>query len=154
RDLCVPCLKPQNYELRAPRTSLRDWLRLRPPTHRRGRRILRRYDDDMRRALAQPDAVVVPTAFHREMYRGYRVDPGKAHVVPYGLPAAGYARDGRRRGMPLRVGYLGTLIPSKGAHLAVEAYGVLADPTGVTLDVHGSHVPFHGDAGYLDRLRA
>ena len=154
RRLCVPCLKPQNYELRAPRRPFGRWLaRLRPPSLRRGLGLLADYDADMRRVLALPQAIIVPSRFHLDRYREYGTDPGRMHVVPYGLPAAplvGAERSARER---LRVGFLGTLIPSKGAHVLLEAYRRLGRPD-VELDFHGAWVPFHGDSGYLERLEA
>jgi len=152
RQLCVPCLKPQNYELRAPRTSLGRWLRnLRAPSRRRGRRLLAAYDADMQRILALPDALVTPSEFHRGMYCRQGVDPARTHVIACGLPAAPGVPIRRRAGRPFRIGLLGTLIPSKGAHVLVEAYGLLGRPE-ATLDLHGAWVPFHGDTGYRERL--
>ena len=153
RNLCVPCLKPQNYELRAPRRPLGAWLRhLRLPTRRRGLRILRQYDADMHRLLALPDAIVTPSAFHREMYRRYGIDAAKVHVLPYGLPTAAFVGVGRQATPHFRIGFLGTLIPSKGPHVLLEAYRLLGRAD-ATLDVYGNWVPYHGDTGYLDRLR-
>jgi glycosyltransferase involved in cell wall biosynthesis len=154
RALCVPCLKPQNYEVRSPRPPIASWLaRLRPPTRRRGLRLLREYDDDMHGVLALPDAFVTPARFHREMYARYGVDPRRMHILPYGLPTTSFAGIPRTPAAHFRIGFLGTLIPSKGAHLVLEAYRLLARPE-ATLDIHGNWVPFHGDDGYLDRLRA
>ncbi|MBK8977449.1 MAG: glycosyltransferase [Planctomycetes bacterium] len=49
---------------------------------------------------------------------------------------------------PLRVGYLGTLIPSKGLHVLVDALAAL--PAGaIELHAHGNVVPYHGDASWL-----
>jgi glycosyltransferase involved in cell wall biosynthesis len=154
RRLCVECLRPQNYELRAARRPLGGWLRrLRWPTRRRGRRILRRYDADMHRVLALPDALIVPSAFHREQYRRYGVDPRAVHVIPYGLPRTAFANLPRPGGARQRIGFLGTLIPSKGPHVLLEAYRLLGRPE-VALDFHGAWAPFHGDTGYLERLQA
>lgn len=154
RRLCVPCLKPQNYEIRAPRGPLWRWLsRLRAPSFRRGLRILAQYDADMRRILSLPDALVTPSDFHKEMYGRYGVEPAKLHTIPVGIawerpPPRVTAVNGGTR-----IGYLGTLIPSKGAHVLIDAYGLLGRPD-VTLDIHGMWMPFHGDTGYLDRLKA
>jgi glycosyltransferase involved in cell wall biosynthesis len=158
RRLCVACLKPQNYEIRAPRRSWTRWLSaLRAPSFRRGLRVLARYDEDMHRVLSLPDALVTPSDFHGDMYRRYGVAPAKLHTIPVGIawphppPRTDTAASSVHGGA--RIGYLGTLIPSKGAHVLIDAYGVLARPD-VTLDIHGVWMPFHGDTGYLDRLKA
>jgi len=153
RRLCLRCLKPEAYELRAPRKPFWKWLhRLRMPTSRRGLRILAQYEADMHRALSLPDALVTASSFQREMYRSYGVDERKVHIIPYGLPTTAIAGTKRNASERLRVGFLGTLIPSKGAHVLLEAYRILARPD-ISLDFHGAWVPFHGDTGYLDRLK-
>src|SRR5690606_35667740 len=51
---------------------------------------------------------------------------------------------------PLRIGYLGTLIPSKGLDVLVRAYRRLPPGT-AELHVHGNLVPYHGDDGFATR---
>ncbi len=52
---------------------------------------------------------------------------------------------------PLRIGYLGSLIPSKGLDVLVAALNQL--PRGMaTLRIHGNAVPYHGDEGFLTRV--
>ena len=152
RRLCVPCLRPQHYELRAPRRPRRHFLRgLRLPTRRRGLRLLAEYDRHMHEVLSLPDALVSPSSFHRDVYVRYGLDAARMHIIPGGLPALParpVARDGG-----LRIGFLGTLIPSKGVHVLLEAYRLLARPE-TSLDVFGHWVPFHGDTGYRERLEA
>jgi glycosyltransferase involved in cell wall biosynthesis len=143
RRFCVPCLKPQNYELRAPRRPVLRWLsRLRSPSFRRGLRILAEYDADMQRALSLPDALITPSMFHKNMYGRYGVDPEKIHVVPVGIPVDASVPRRTSADGSIRIGYLGTLIPSKGAHVLLEAYRLLGR-SGVTLDFYGVCVPFH-----------
>jgi glycosyltransferase involved in cell wall biosynthesis len=51
---------------------------------------------------------------------------------------------------PLRIGYFGTLMPSKGLDVLIQA--VMKLPKGlVELHIHGNSVPYHGDDGYLTR---
>jgi len=51
---------------------------------------------------------------------------------------------------PLRLGYLGTLIPSKGLNVLIEA--VRQQPRGsVELHIHGNAVSYHGDDRFLLR---
>jgi glycosyltransferase involved in cell wall biosynthesis len=86
------------------------------------------------------------------MYRSYGVDERKVHIMPYGLPTMAIAGVERQPRESMRIGFLGTLIPSKGAHVLLEAYRLLARPD-VSLDFYGAWVPFHGDTGYLDQLK-
>jgi glycosyltransferase involved in cell wall biosynthesis len=154
RNLCVTCLKPQNYEARASPRPLHRWLRrVRLPTRRRGLRLLREYDHDMHHVLALPDVIVTPGAFHREMYARYGVDAGRIRVMSNAHPTTGFAGVEHTPASHVRIGFLGTLIPSKGPHVLLEAYRLLGRPES-TLDFYGNWVPFHGDHGYLDRLKA
>lgn len=75
-------------------------------------------------------------------------------VVALGQPPRDVGpRAPRDPATPLRVGYVGSLIPSKGVHVLVAAMAGLA--TGAfTLELHGPAPPYHGDAGYAARLRA
>jgi glycosyltransferase involved in cell wall biosynthesis len=86
------------------------------------------------------------------MYRRYGVAPAKLRTIPVGIPGAPAPSRADTADGGARIGYLGTLIPSKGAHVLIDAYGLLGRPE-ATLDIHGMWVPFHGDVGYLDRLK-
>lgn len=51
---------------------------------------------------------------------------------------------------PLRLGYLGTVMPSKGLHILLDA--VLSLPRGsVELHIYGNAVSYHGDDSFLTR---
>lgn len=54
---------------------------------------------------------------------------------------------------PLRIGYLGTVIPSKGLDTLIAAQQALPPGT-ATLSIHGNSVPYHGDEGFLTRAFA
>ncbi len=96
----------------------------------------------MREALAAADALVAGSRFLAESYEklGW-VPPGKAiRVIPYGVESGGLAavaaaRDAASR-RPLRCGFIGSLMPHKGAHVAVAAFGGIAAEE-ATLDVWG-----------------
>ncbi|MCR9248374.1 MAG: glycosyltransferase family 4 protein [bacterium] len=68
------------------------------------------------------------------------VDTGNLHELSAATPHDG----------PLRLGYLGTLMASKGLHVAIEALQALPPGT-ATLEIHGNAVPYHGDETYLNR---
>jgi glycosyltransferase involved in cell wall biosynthesis len=51
------------------------------------------------------------------------------------------------------IGFIGAVIPSKGVHVLCEAFNRLGRHD-LTLHIHGEATTFHGDDGYLDRLRA
>jgi glycosyltransferase involved in cell wall biosynthesis len=111
-----------------------------------------RIQDRARAALQLPQRLVVPSARAIPPFVALGVPAERFTVVENGVdterlhgiepPAAGPG--------PLRVGYFGTLMPSKGLHVLLDA--VLALPTGtVSLRIHGNAVPYHGDESYLTR---
>ncbi len=101
--------------------------------------------------LRAADALVAPS--HYFARRLAALGWPEPRVVPLARPALAPApRPPRAAGAPLRVGFVGTLIPSKGAHVLVEAVRVLP-PEVVALELHGPAPAFHGETGYADRLR-
>ncbi len=52
---------------------------------------------------------------------------------------------------PLQIGFVGSLVPSKGPHLLLEAFSRLPKDQ-ATLRLFGSHLPYHGDDSYRHRL--
>jgi len=111
------------------------------------------------RTIALADRLVVPSARAIPPFAALGVAAERFAVVGNGVDTHALERlppppcgPG-----PLRLGYLGTLIPSKGLHVLIDA--VLAQPRGsVELAIHGNAVPYHGDERFLlrcfQRLRA
>ena len=52
----------------------------------------------------------------------------------------------------LRIGYLGSLIPSKGIHVLIDAFAKLP-PSRATLDIYGEVIPYDGYPNYGEDLR-
>jgi glycosyltransferase involved in cell wall biosynthesis len=54
---------------------------------------------------------------------------------------------------PIRhIGFIGSVIPSKGVHVLCAAFARLNRPD-LVLHLHGETPSFHGDTGYVERLR-
>jgi glycosyltransferase involved in cell wall biosynthesis len=117
--------------------------------------LLEDYHTDIRRSLGSVDALVTPSAFMARMFEDYGLPAGSVAVVENGLPSAAYASAAREPGgLPLRIGFIGSVLPSKGVHLLLEAYLRLDDPNGMRLDIWGEVLPFHNDRSYGERLEA
>ena len=152
-EKCVPCLRELWPHLlgrgRAPEEAAED-------RDAGDRALLEDYHGRIRRVLNDADALVTPSDFMRRMYEAYGVREGRVRVVANGLPTGRF----RRRttpspaGGPLRIGFIGSVIPSKGVHLLVEAVRRLGDPSALRLDVWGEVTPFHHDRTYGERLEA
>lgn len=115
--------------------------------------VLRDLDVRIRGRLLGCAALIAPSAAHRAGMLEFGLDPSRLRVVEHGFDAAPLAAARRPRTSARRFAFLGSVIPSKGVHVLVEAFKGLGRAD-VTLDVHGEAPPFHGDSGYLDRLRA
>jgi glycosyltransferase involved in cell wall biosynthesis len=119
--------------------------------------LLEEYHASILGTLSALDRLVTPSRFLARMYVDYGVPAERIQVVENGLPTARWA--GHRAppapvGGPLRVGFIGSVLPSKGVHLLMEAFRQLGDPSGMRLDIWGEVLPFHNDRGYGERLAA
>lgn len=104
------------------------------------------------RTLALPQRLVVPSARAIPPFVSLGVPANRFTVVENGV-------DTERLGLlppppsgpgPLRIGYFGTIMPSKGLHVLLDALARL--PRGLaTLRIHGNVVPYHGDESYATR---
>src|SRR5207247_2113000 len=93
-----------------------------------------------RRGLRRADAVLAGSRFvvasHREL--GYLGARARIAVLPYGIGVEGGAPPARLTipALPLRFGLIGSIMPPKGIHVAVEAFREVS-PERATLDVWG-----------------
>ncbi|MEM7310394.1 MAG: glycosyltransferase [Planctomycetota bacterium] len=112
-------------------------------------------------ALRLPQRLFSPSARTREVYAAAGLEPERIQVVENGIGAAELAAEARRlraasargEGDELRLGVLGTMIPSKGQLELVRAFRK-ADVAGLGLDLYGNMPPYHGDDAYIEELRA
>ena len=106
--------------------------------------------------LSVPDTLVVPSARAIPPFRelglaeeGIRVIENGVDVERLHKLAPPPVTDDPSR--PLRLAYLGALIPSKGLDVLVDAIATL-EPGRVSLDVFGNAVPYHGDESFLTKV--
>jgi glycosyltransferase involved in cell wall biosynthesis len=134
---CARCLPLTRL---APRGPLNNWMY----------RARRRY---LRRQLRLADAYVMGSrAVHRWYSEADFLNPAAAvHVLDYGVGMPGRHRDsGTRRDGPLTFGFIGALMPHKGAHVAVEALRGI-NPNAARLLIWGDS---EARPDYTTRIRA
>lgn len=102
--------------------------------------------------LALADVLVTPSEAARRVFVAQGVHPGKIRAVENGLDTERLSAVRHRPSDRFRVGYLGTVIPSKGVHVALEAAVRLARPD-VEFHVYGAAPPWHEVTGYAERLQ-
>lgn len=104
--------------------------------------------------LNQVDHFISPSQFLRQFFIRQGLEPDRITFLDNGFERTEpVAVRNRKPGEPLRFGYLGTWIPSKGVHLLVEAFNGL--PVGpAELHVHGFFPGYDGYETYEYELRA
>ena len=97
------------------------------------------------------DLFISPSQFLRAKFVEYGAPPGKILVSKYGHQTSYFSNFTKRRSGKLRFGYIGTLIPSKGVHVLVEAFNGVQNAD-AELEIHGSFLPYEGFEDYPDLL--
>ncbi len=155
RARCLPCLqalwphllgRPENT--RGLGAKLRAFVK--PP---QGARLLRAWEAFVKAQLEHCDAYIFPAPFHRDRFVEWGLDPGRCAVVEHGLPKDALKAPPRGRKPVERIGFIGTVLPSKGVHVLVEAFRRLSRPE-LRLEIHGAMPDYHGDRDYGERLQA
>lgn len=128
--------------------------RLDPARVARRRADVERRERELRgRLLASVNRFLSPSRFLRERFLEWGLPADRVQYMRTGVDLEQFGRvPPTPLARPLRVAFLGSLIPAKGAHVLLEAWGRLpADVrAGATLEVHG---PERHHPGYVDGLR-
>jgi glycosyltransferase involved in cell wall biosynthesis len=109
--------------------------------------------------LAAAERLFTPSAATRAVYVRAGLDPRRIQVVENGIDVDELAREtARLRALEppraeVRLGVLGTVLPSKGALELARAFLAARAPD-LVLEVHGNLPSYHGDSSYVDELRA
>ncbi len=111
------------------------------------------WEAHVRKMLTLCDATIGVSAFHRDRFVEFGLPLERSHVVNNGIPADALRGEPRGRRPIRHVGYIGTVIPSKGIHVLVEAFHLLGREN-LVLDVHGEAIPYHEKTDYLEELEA
>jgi len=89
-----------------------------------------------RKALAACDAFVAGSNAIRSDYAGIVPPATPFHVLPYGVAITGSGRKRAPAQRPIRFGFVGSIAPHKGVHVAVDAMRAIS-PSDATLHVWG-----------------
>ena len=113
------------------------------------------------RCLEAPQRLFTPSEAAKAVYVRAGVDARRIEVVPNGIEVDALAakvrrlravREGTEQSDEIRLGVLGTLLPSKGCLELIRAFQE-ADVRDLTLEVHGNMPSYHGDSSYLEAIR-
>jgi len=114
-------------------------------------RVFGDYQARIRDVLDRTDALVTPSPFARRVFAREGIDPARIEVIECGLDADAFRGIVRAPSSRFRVGFLGSVLPSKGVHILIEAFKRVG-ASDRSLDVHGPILDFHQDRTYGERL--
>jgi len=115
-------------------------------------RVFGDYQARIREVLEKADALVAPSPFARRIFGREGIDARRIEVIEYGMDVASYRGLHRTKSARFRVGFLGTILPSKGIHILLEAFKRVG-ASDRSLELHGPILPFHQDVTYGERLK-
>ncbi len=111
------------------------------------------YHEWIRGLLLRVDRLVTPSSAAREVFHRYGIPRARVTVVENGLDAAPLARVAHEPSATFRVGFIGSVLPTKGVHVLIDAVRRLDRPD-VFLAIHGAETGWHEVVDYPARLRA
>ncbi|MFA6954559.1 MAG: glycosyltransferase [Thermoanaerobaculia bacterium] len=105
-------------------------------------------------ALEAADAFIAGSRAIRDDYLRWGSIPEATpfHVLPYGVALEAPSKPRREARRPIRFGYVGSISPHKGLHVAVDAMRDI-DPSGASLHIWGNAAAFPDYVAELERLR-
>ena len=108
--------------------------------------------DWQREVLAIPDLLLTAAPALRDRCVEFGIDPARIEVEEYGQDLSVFQGITRPPSDRVRFGFVGTLIPSKGLHVLLEAFARL-DPGSASLLVAGNAPPFYQCTDYGERVQ-
>ncbi len=153
---CTDCLKPQ-----CKGAPLGAFGKLHRHLFRKsaGRRMVYDFWASSEKVANAADVLIAPSEHHARVMERDGFAAGKIRVLPYGYDKEPFERvrqSGGKIGKVRKFGYIGSLIPSKGVHLILDAAKRLKrEDRGLELEIHlfGPSPSYHGQSGYEKALR-
>jgi glycosyltransferase involved in cell wall biosynthesis len=120
-----------------------------------GEEVVGAWDSFMKGVLSRCQALIFPATFHRDRFLEWGLDPKICKVVPHGLNKEAIPFRPRGKGPVRHIGFIGSVIPSKGVDVLLRAFRVLVETledVELRLEIHGKVMDFHGDLCFQDEL--
>ena len=114
---------------------------------RRASSEARRRLEHMREVCARVTHFFAPSNHIRRRFIEFGVPADRIQVAEYGIEPRSSPNITRRSSDRLRVGFVGTLMRSKGPHVLIDAFHRLPGGS-ATLDFFGAYSAYHGDDSY------
>lgn len=110
------------------------------------------YHDWIRGVLGRVDRLVTPSRSSRAIFARFGVPADRIAVVENGLDHEPFRAVRRVAAPHFRFGFIGTVLPTKGVHVLIDAFARLARPA-ARLAIHGEECGWHEVTGYGELLR-
>jgi glycosyltransferase involved in cell wall biosynthesis len=107
----------------------------------------------VREVLAQVDRFIAPSHFLRDKFLSFGIPASKITYADYGFDASLFAESARQPSEKIRFGYIGTLIPTKGIHVMINAFNRIADPR-AELNIWGTFIGYEGMNDYGEYIES
>ncbi len=109
---------------------------------------------EIKRMCSLVDIFIAPSRFLLQKFVEFGIPKQKLIYCDYGFDTLPFKGVAKRHSKKIRFGYIGTLIPSKGLHVLLEAFHAIHDED-VELRIHGYYSSFHlGFEDYPNTLHA
>lgn len=107
--------------------------------------------ENARRTCGSVACLLAPSRTVLEQFAAFGVPRSRLSLWQQGIDLRPFSGLRRRSSAHLRLGFLGSLTPSKAPHVLLEAVaGLPADR--ISLTIAGAHTSYHGDDSYAKRL--
>lgn len=149
-ERCAPCLAgmwPQWFGPTAGDRSLTA-----DEVTRRDLTRLREYHEWIHGILNRVDRLVTPSRSSAELFARQGIGRERITVIENGLDHAPLVGIERTPSDRFRFGFIGSVLPTKGIHVLLDAFGRLGRDD-CTLEIHGEHLPWHEVTDYGECLR-
>ena len=114
---------------------------------------LKEWDRHREHMFEMCDLLICPSEFHRQKMLEFDLPKDRTVALPHGLDRDLLYATRDAEAKLTRIGFIGSVIPSKGVEVLLDAFNLL-NRSDIELSIYGEAPNFHGDTGYVDRLRA
>jgi len=113
--------------------------------------MVEQYHEDIHCVLDSVDRLITPSNFMKNIFIRYGISESRISVVENGLDHELFKGVNHVRSSMVRFGFIGSILPSKGVHLLIEAFKLIGG-SDQRLHIWGEVLPFHKDTNYGHRL--
>ncbi|MFH1478509.1 MAG: glycosyltransferase family 4 protein [Candidatus Omnitrophota bacterium] len=116
------------------------------------RKISKRYNVELSEVFDKVDLFIAPSKFLRNRFIELGMPQGKIRYSDYGMNADLFKDIKKTLSDKVRFGFIGTLIPTKGVHVAIKAFNKIEE-SNVMLKIYGKPPVNNGIFSYYKKIK-